>query len=155
MFYFYSAEVYYWPISSCYFCYRVCQEKNELRMNLMIYKIHYWIQSSDNFGMLLLSHLRKKYVTRILWYVKLHRKHCWVSDKPYQIILYRQVLSIFGNYTSAFAMGTCHLPLQGLDHALLQLLTLSTPWKEFRVESRNEALCAQGKTGQKNRSSES
>ena len=42
---------------------------------------------------------------------------------------------------------TCHLPLQGLNHVLLQLLTFNTPWKEFRVEIRNEALCALGKTG--------
>ena len=40
-----------------------------------------------------------------------------------------------------------HLPLQGLNQALLQLLTFNTPWREFRVESRNEALCALGKTG--------
>ena len=39
---------------------------------------------------------------------------------------------------------SCHLPLQGLNHMLLQLLIFNTPW---RVESRNEALCAQGKTG--------
>ena len=44
-------------------------------------------------------------------------------------------------------IGTCHLPLQGLNHMLLQLLTFDTPWKEFRVEGRNEALCALGKTG--------
>ena len=44
-------------------------------------------------------------------------------------------------------IGTCHLPLQGLNHALRQLLTFTTPWKELRVESRNEALCALGKTG--------
>ena len=44
-------------------------------------------------------------------------------------------------------IGTCHLPLQGLNHVLLQLLTFNTLWKEYRVESRNEALCALGKTG--------
>ena len=42
-------------------------------------------------------------------------------------------------------VGTGHLPLQGLNHKLLQLLTFDTPWKEFRVETRNEALCALGK----------
>ena len=42
---------------------------------------------------------------------------------------------------------TSHLPLQGLNHVLLQLLTFNTPWKESRVESRNEAFCAWGKTG--------
>ena len=41
----------------------------------------------------------------------------------------------------------CHLPLQGLNNVLLQLLIFNTPWKEFRVESRNEALCAWRKTG--------
>ena len=42
-------------------------------------------------------------------------------------------------------IGTCHLPLQGLNHKLLWLLTFNTSWKEFRVEIRNEALCALGK----------
>ena len=46
--------------------------------------------------------------------------------------------------------GTCHLPLQGLNHELLQLLTFNTPWEELRVENRNEALCALGKTGTNN-----
>ena len=45
------------------------------------------------------------------------------------------------------SIDTCHLPLQGLNHVLLQLLTFNTPWKESRVESRNEAFCAWGKTG--------
>ena len=44
-------------------------------------------------------------------------------------------------------MSTCHWPLQGVNHELLQPLTSNTPWKEFRVESRNEALRALGKTG--------
>ena len=44
-------------------------------------------------------------------------------------------------------IGTCRLPLQGLNHEWLQLLTFNTLWKEFRVESRNETLCALGKTG--------
>ena len=39
------------------------------------------------------------------------------------------------------------LPLQGLNHEWLQLLTFNTLWKEFRVESRNETLWALGKTG--------
>ena len=40
-------------------------------------------------------------------------------------------------------------PLQGLNHVLLvvQLLIFSTSWKKFRKESRNELLCALGKTG--------
>ena len=47
----------------------------------------------------------------------------------------------------ALAMGTCPLPLQGLNIVLLQLLTFNSPCKEFREESRNEALYAQGETG--------
>ena len=43
-------------------------------------------------------------------------------------------------------VGTCHLPLQGLNHRPLQLLTFKAPWKEFRVEISNNALCALGKT---------
>ena len=31
------------------------------------------------------------------------------------------------NYKWAFAMGTCHLPAQGLNQVLLQLLTFNTP----------------------------
>ena len=47
-------------------------------------------------------------------------------------------------------IGTCHPPLQGSNHVLLQLLTFNTLGKEFRVESRNEA----GNTWQ-NKSSDS
>ena len=50
------------------------------------------------------------------------------------------------NYNLALAVGTCHLPLQGLNQVVLQLLTFNTLWKEFRVESGNEALSARGKT---------
>ena len=44
--------------------------------------------------------------------------------------------------------GDCHLPLQGLNHMLLQLPIFNTPGKEFRVESRN-TLCSRkaGRTG--------
>ena len=42
-------------------------------------------------------------------------------------------------------MGTCHLPLQGLNHVLLQLLIFNTLWREFRVEKWG-TLCS-GKTG--------
>jgi len=35
------------------------------------------------------------------------------------------------NYKTALAMGTCHLPLQGLNHVLL---TFNTPGREFRME---------------------
>ena len=50
------------------------------------------------------------------------------------------------NCKLALAIGTCHLLLYGLYHVLFQLLTSNILWKAFRVESRNEALCAQGKT---------
>ena len=45
------------------------------------------------------------------------------------------------------AMVACHLPLQGLNYELLQLLTFNTFWKEFRVESRNEVFCTLEKSG--------
>ena len=35
----------------------------------------------------------------------------------------------------------------GLNREPRQLLTFNTPWKEFRVEIRNEVLCTLGKTG--------
>ena len=38
-----------------------------------------------------------------------------------------------------FLYEDCHKPLQ--------LLTFNSPWKEFRVQIRNEALCALGKLG--------
>ena len=66
----------------------------------------------------------------------------------------RQTLSPWVIWDCHLQIGTCrghlpstYLPLWGLNHVLLQLLTFNTPWKEFRVESRNEALCAQGKAG--------
>ena len=49
----------------------------------------------------------------------------------------------------ALGMGACHPPLQGLNHELLQLLTFSIPWKEFRVEIINEALYDLEKTNKK------
>ena len=52
------------------------------------------------------------------------------------------------NYTLALSMGTCYPHLEGLHHEPLQLLTFNTLWKEFRVESKNEALCALGKNCQ-------
>ena len=56
-------------------------------------------------------------------------------------------LALSVNWKLAFAIGTCHLPLQGLNHMLLQLLIFNKPWKEFRMEGRNEALCPLGKIG--------
>jgi len=43
--------------------------------------------------------------------------------------------------TCQLQIGTCLLPVQGLNHVLLRLLIFNTPWKEFGVESRKEALC--------------
>ena len=40
-----------------------------------------------------------------------------------------------------------HLPLQELNHVLLQLLIVNTLWKEFRVESRNRHFVFGTKTG--------
>ena len=51
------------------------------------------------------------------------------------------------NCKLALAMGACHLPLQELNHELGQLLIFNIPRKMFKVESKNEALCAQGKAG--------
>ena len=51
-----------------------------------------------------------------------------------------------GFFTVWTTREACHLPLQGLN-VLLQLLIFNTSRKEFRVKSRNEVLCAQGKTG--------
>ena len=53
----------------------------------------------------------------------------------------------FVNRKLALAMVTCLPPLQGSDNVLLQLLIFNTPWKQFRLESRNEDPCALGKTG--------
>ena len=44
----------------------------------------------------------------------------------------------------ALAICTCHLPPQGLNCVLLQLLIVDTSWKGFRVEGRKEAFWALG-----------
>ena len=51
-----------------------------------------------------------------------------------------------GFFTIWTTREVCQLPLQGLT-VLLHLLIFNTFWKEFRVESRNEVLCDQRKTG--------
>ena len=43
-------------------------------------------------------------------------------------------------------VGPCQLPLQGLHSDHCKLLTFNIPCKEFRVEIRNKALYALGKT---------
>ena len=52
-------------------------------------------------------------------------------------------------YRCQLKIVTCHLPLQGWSQYPPQSLTFNTPWKEFRVEIRNEALSALGKTGRR------
>ena len=41
----------------------------------------------------------------------------------------------FVNYKLVFAKGICHLPLQGLNLDLLQLLTFNTPWRQFGLKT--------------------
>jgi len=52
-------------------------------------------------------------------------KHKWVS-----------------NYKLALAMGTCHPPLTRIKSCAAAAADLQSLWKEFRMESRNEAPCA-------------
>ena len=47
------------------------------------------------------------------------------------------------DYKGALPTENWHLP----STSPLQLLPFNIPWKEFRVEIRNEALCALGRTG--------
>ena len=65
---------------------------------------------------------------------------------PLPTVSYKISLSSY-HITFCLQTGTCHLPLQGLNYEPLQLPTFNTPWKEFRVEIRNEALWALGKRG--------
>ena len=39
------------------------------------------------------------------------------------------------NFFGEPEIGTWHLPLHGLNHEPLQLLTFNTPWKEFKVKN--------------------
>ena len=48
-------------------------------------------------------------------------------------------------YIVALSMGLCRPARQGLNPELLKRLTFSTPWKEFRVESRKEASVCKAK----------
>ena len=47
-----------------------------------------------------------------------------------------------GSFTTSVTWEARHPPLQVLNHAVANI---QHPWKEFRVESRNEALCISGK----------
>jgi len=66
----------------------------------------------------------------------------YLNITPLFFTCYKQLLLLYCRLQA----GTCHLPLQRSNYELLQLLTFNTPWKEFRVEIRNEALCVLGKT---------
>ena len=66
----------------------------------------------------------------------------YLNITPLFFTCYKQLLLLYCQLQA----GTCHLPLQRSNYELLQLLTFNTPWKEFRVEIRNEALCVLGKT---------
>ena len=73
----------------------------------------------------------------------------WTASGSIWFFYVRQLS--FVNYSLALAMGTFYLPLQGLNHVLLQLLVLNTPWKELRVEKqKGGTLCSErggGETG--------
>ena len=56
---------------------------------------------------------------------------------PLPTVSYKISLSSY-HITFCLQTGTCHLPLQGLNYEPLQLPTFNTPWKEFRVEIRND-----------------
>ena len=75
----------------------------------------------------------------------------WVPLKPLHPGLILHLEACSEKYLCVFwklcqlQISTCHLFLQGLNHELQHLLTSNTRWKDFWVESRNEALCALGK----------
>ena len=73
----------------------------------------------------------------------------WTASGSIWFFYVRQLF--FVNSRLALAMGTRYLPLQGLNHVLLQLLILNTPWKELRVEKQKwGTLCSErggGETG--------
>ena len=49
-------------------------------------------------------------------------------------------LNKYVSHKRALVAVACHLSLQGLNYVPLQLLTSNTPWRNSRLESRNEAL---------------
>lgn len=55
----------------------------------------------------------------------------------------------FINQKLALATGACRLPLQGLSHGLLQLLTSNTPWRSsgWKAEIRHPGLWKTGRMG--------
>lgn len=66
----------------------------------------------------------------------------YLNITPLFFTCYKQLLLLYCQLQT----GTSRLPLQRSNCELLQLLTFNTPWKEFRVEIRTEALCVLGKT---------
>ena len=68
----------------------------------------------------------------------------WVPELDDLVLRLRRDVSVNNNLV--LAVGTGHQSLLGLSH--VQLLTFHTPWRESGVESKNEALCAQGGTCQ-------
>lgn len=52
-------------------------------------------------------------------------------------------LALFSGFPTNIV--TCLLPLNRLNHKLLQPVNFNTPWREFRGKIRNEALCVLGK----------
>ena len=76
---------------------------------------------------------QKQAEQRVKWQMGQNSTTQRASPKGKQII-------VDVNYKLALAISTCHLPLQGLNHVLL--LTFSTPWKEFLVGIKSEAIRA-------------
>ena len=52
------------------------------------------------------------------------------------------------NYKLALSIGTCHLPLQGLNRVLLQLLAFNTPLKRVQDGEKKWGTLCSGKNGQ-------
>ena len=83
-------------------------------------------------------------IKTIVWrFLSVHLQ-TWVSTPPIQTPFLTWTKNPFYCHLQ---IGTWHLPLQGSNYEPLQLLNFNTPWKEFRVKMRNEALCALEKTG--------
>ena len=104
---------------------------HELRVQLLVGSLAHYEQCSHLGTALPMRGAYLQYCSRALGFI-LHplaqRVSGWLPD----------------SYRLALAMGACHLTLQRLNHELLQLLTFNIPWKEFRMEKKNEALYALG-----------
>ena len=74
----------------------------------------------------------------------------WTFSGPWGKMVMNCPLKIMVKFMSKkglcqLKIDTCHLHLQRLNHDHCN--SWLSPWKEFRVKIRNEALCALGKTG--------